>query len=321
MKKEVNSEIARIFYEIADILEINKINYKPQAYRLAAQTIESLNQDLSEIYKKQGEKAIDELPGIGKHLTAKIIQYIKTGKIKEYQKIKKSLPKGIYEIMQIPGIGVKKASLFYNELKIKSVEELKRAAETNQLTKIPGFKQKAQEKILEELSMKKKQNARIPLKQAEYIANSILKEIKKFPGTEKAVIAGSIRRRKPTIGDIDIIIQTNNPKQVIEKFTKIKYAEKIINKGTEKATIISKGIQIDIRIAKQEFFGACLIYFTGDKQHNIWLRKVAIKHHLKLSEYGLFKNNKRIAGKTEQEVYSKLNLKTPQPEKRIGKTE
>lgn len=317
-KRNNNPEIAGIFYEMAEILELQNIKWKPNAYIAAAQTIESLKKDVSEIYKKDGVEGINKLPGIGEGLTKKIVQFIETGKIDEHERLKKSIPAGLYDIMKVPGIGAKKASLFYNQLGIKNIDDLEKAAKEKRLIGLPGFKEKAEERILEGIEMMKNQR-RILLKDAEKIADKILKELRKLPEVEKAIAAGSIRRKKSTIGDIDIIVETLDPENVLNKFAKMKFVGKILGVGKEKATIITKDdVQVDVRVADKNFFGACLLYFTGDKNHNIWLRKIAIKKGWKLSEYGLFKGNKMIAGKTEEEIYSKLGLKFIKPEDRIG---
>ncbi len=321
-KRDVNSEIAEIFYEMADIFEIQDIKWKPQAYRIAAQTLESLSESVSSLYREGGVKELEELPGIGKGLAKKIIQYLKNGKIDEHEKLKKSIPAGIYGMMQIPGIGGKKASLFYHKLKIKSVKELEKAAKSHKLIGMPGFKEKAEEKILEGIEIMKGQKGRMLLAEAERISKPILNAIKKIQEVKEAVIAGSFRRKKPTIGDLDILVRADNKshKKIMDLILKMKFVDKILGKGEEKSTIItSEGLQIDVRVFNDEEFGAGLLYFTGDKQHNIWLRKIAIKKGWKLNEYGLFdKNGKRIAGKNEMEIYDLLGVKFVNPEKRIG---
>lgn len=316
-----NLAIAEIFYEMADILEFQNIKWKPQAYRLAAQTLEGLRGDVYDIYSKGGEKALEELPGIGEGLATKIIQYILKEKIDEFEKLKKSLPSGLYEIMQVPGIGAKKANLFYNKLGIKNIKQLKKAAEQKKLIGLPGFKEKAEENILEGIELLEGRSERMSFRIAEKIANDILKEIRKLPEVDEAIAAGSLRRKKSSIGDIDLIVKTPKPEIVLKKFVKMSFVLKVLGVGKEKATIITKDkVQVDVRVFTKEEFGAGLLYFTGDKQHNIWLRKIAIKKGLKLNEYGLFENKtgKRLAGESEEGIYSKLGLKFVKPENRIG---
>jgi len=320
-KERINEKIASIFYEMADILELQNVRWKPQAYRVAAQTLES-SKDIQDIYLKEGKSGLMKLSGIGLGLANKIIQYIEEEKIDEHERLKKSIPQGLYEMMNIPGIGAKKASLFYNKLKIKTIQDLQKAAEKHKLLGLPGFKEKSEQNILKGIEDFKNQKGRIPLQEAEKIANPIANQLKKLKEVKKIVVAGSIRRKKPTIRDIDIVIETHKPEIVAEKFTKMPFVKEILGKGKEKATIITKsGMQVDIRFFTEENFGSGLLYFTGDKGHNIWLRKIAIKLGYKLNEYGLFQGRKRIAGKTEEEIYNKLGVKYLEPEKRIGETE
>jgi len=319
MKKEgnLNEEIAKIFYEMADILEVQNVMWKPQAYRTGAQSIES-GRDVSEIYSNEGIKGLKEIPGIGEELAKKIIEYIETGKILSYEKMKKAIPKGLYEMMNIPGVGVKRAGLFYNKLGIKSIRELKKAAEEHKLIG-EGLKEKTEKNILDAISLANRK--RILLKDAEKIAEGIVSELRKVKEVKKAEVAGSVRRKKATIGDIDIVVMTNEPEKVADEFVKMDFVKKVIGKGKEKATVITKDdIQADLRFFSEEEYGAGLLYFTGDKQHNIWLRRIAIKKGMKLNEYGLFeiKSRKRVAGRTEEEVYSKLGLKFVEPERRLG---
>lgn len=322
MAKSINSKLAEIFYEMADIFEIKKVPWKPQAYRIAAQTLESLRKDVAEIYKKEGEKGLDSLPGIGGGISKKIIQFIKTGKIQHYEELKKSIPSGLYQMMSVPGVGPKKAYIFYYKFGIKNIRELEKKAKEGKI-RFPGFKEKAEKNILEGIGILRKQKGRISLKDAELLAKKILKELKKIKEIEKVEIAGSYRRKKPTIGDFDIVIQTTKPEEVGEKFSKLPFVNKILGKGKDKVTvIIKKGFQVDLRFFTEKNFGSGLLYFTGDKQHNIWLRKKAMKKGLKLNEYGLFdkKTGKRIAGKTEEEIYKKLGVKMLSPDERVGET-
>lgn len=321
--RKINLRIAEIFYEIADILEIQDVRWKPRAYRIAAQTLESLGENVENIYLRGGIKELEELPGIGEGIAKKIIQYIETGKINEHERLKKQIPAGIYEMMKIPGVGGKKASLFYNKLGIKNIKQLENAAKKRKLLGLRGFKERAEEKILEGIELMRGEKERIPLKDAEKIASRIVKELKKLAEVKEAIPAGSLRRKKISVRDLDIVVKTESPEKVLKKFVKMKFVKQILGIGKEKAIIIThEGIQIDVRVFTNEEFGAGLLYFTGDKNHNIWLRKIAIKKGWKLNEYGLFelKSGKRIAGRSEEEIYKKLGVDMPAPEKRIGET-
>lgn len=320
VKKENNAQIAAIFYEMADILQLKNVKWKPQAYIIAGQTLESLREDVSEIYSKEGIEGLMKLSGIGEALAKKIVQYLKEKKIDEYEEMKKTIPAGLYEMMRVPGIGAKKASFFYNKLGIKTIDDLSRAAEEHRLSGLPGFKERAEQKIIEGINILKSKKERMPLKIAVKMANAIIFELKKLPEVSDAIAAGSIRRKKESVGDIDILVRTGKPEEVLGKFVKMKFVMEILGIGKEKATIITKkGIQVDLRVFEDDEFGAGLLYFTGDKQHNIWLRKIAIRKGFKLNEYGLFNSaGKKIAGRTEEEIYRALDLKIFPPEKRIG---
>lgn len=314
-----NSEIAAIFNEIADILEIKGIAWKPRAYRQAARAIEALDKDVETLYRKGGLKILEEIPGVGEGLAKKIVQYIKTGKINEYERLKRTTPSHINLLMRIPGIGPKKVKKLNKILKITTIKQLEDAAKKHKIAKIPGFGEKSEQDILAGIYLSKKKKDRIPLQMAQTIANKIISKLKKLKEVQKISTAGSLRRKKKTVGDIDIIASSKNPKKIIDTFTKLKEVEKVLAKGPTKAIVILKaGVQTDLRVLPPESWGSGLLYFTGSKSYNIMMRKVAIKKGYKLSEYGLFnrQTNKMIAGKTEQEVCKKLNLKWLKPEKR-----
>ncbi|MCX8158809.1 MAG: helix-hairpin-helix domain-containing protein [Candidatus Pacearchaeota archaeon] len=314
-----NSEIAKIFYEIADILEMQNVQWKPRAYRQAAQSIESLKEDVEKLYQKGNIEKLEQIPNIGEALAKKIVEYLKTGKIKEHKKLLKSIPKHTRELMQIPGLGAKKIKKLHDILKISTINQLEKAAREHKIRNLFGFGEKSEKDILEAIELSKISKDRIPLKEAQKEAKKIINQLKKLKNIEKIEAAGSIRRKKPFIRDIDILVSSNNPEKVINAFVKLKNLKKILGKGATKATIILKsGIQADIRVINPKSWGAGLLYFTGNKNYNIMIRKIAIKKGFKLSEYGLFdkKTGKMIAGKTEKEIAKKLNIKLPKPENR-----
>ena len=314
-----NSKLASIFYEMADILELNNVAWKPRAYRQAAKAIESLPKDVSEVYNKGGLKLLEEIPGVGERIGKKIVEFLENGKVKEHERLKSTLPSHMNVLLQVPGMGPKKAKKLNDSLKISTIEQLESAALSHKIASIPGFGEKSEKDILDSISIMRKAVDRIPLKKAESIADGIVAQLKKLSYVDKISVAGSVRRRKPTIGDIDILVSSKKSGDVIDAFTKVNEADKILAKGSTKAVIITKdGIQVDLRVLKPESWGAGLLYFTGSKNFNIELRKIAIKKGLKLSEYGLFdkKTNKMIAGKTEEEVCKKLGVKLPKPEDR-----
>jgi DNA polymerase (family 10) len=318
----MNLEIAKIFYEMADILEMQNVEWKPRAYRKAAKAIESLSVDVSEIYKREGLKGLMEIPGVGERLAGKIEEYILTGKIKEYERLKKSLPTGLETLIEIPGLGPKKAIVLFKKLNIKTIEDLKKAASEGKIARLPGFGEKSQENILKGIELFEKGQQRLLLSNAITIANEIIEELKKVKGVERIEPVGSLRRMKETIGDIDILVVAKDPAAVMDKFVSLKNVERILAKGEKKSMVILKGnVQADVRVFERDEFGSALQYFTGNKDHNIELRKVAIKKGYKLNEYGLFKGNKKVAGESEEEIYKILVKNYIPPELRENRGE
>jgi DNA polymerase (family 10) len=314
-----NLDIAAMFYEIADILDIQDVKWKPRAYRQAARAIETLSVPIEDIYKKGGLKAIEELPGVGEGIGKKIEEYIKTGKMKKYEEVKASVPPHISLMMKIPGIGPKKVKKLNKELNIKSTEDLEKAAKQHRIADIPGFGEKSEREILEGIELVRQTKERIPLKKAEAAAKKIIDSLKVLKEVQNISAAGSLRRKKETVGDIDILIASEKPEKVIDAFTGMKSVKKVLGKGQTKASVILKnGIQSDLRVLKPESWGSGLLYFTGSKNYNIEMRKIAIKKGMRLSEYGLFdkQTGKMIAGKTEEEVCKKLGVKWVRPEER-----
>ncbi|MBM3199817.1 DNA polymerase/3'-5' exonuclease PolX [Candidatus Woesearchaeota archaeon] len=314
-----NQEIAQIFYNIADILEMNNVAWKPIAYRKAARALESLSEPIEDVYKKGGIKSLEEIPGIGEGLAKKIEQYLNTGKIDEYERLKKSVPPGILKIMQIQGIGPKKAKKLYKDLGIKNVNDLENAAKRHKIQTLETFKEKTEENILKGIELLRQKTDRMLLGSALPQAEEIVSILQKISGVEKVQAAGSLRRMRETVGDLDILVASKNSKPVMEAFTKMTSVKRVLAEGeTKSAVILKTGLQVDVRVVEPSSFGSALQYFTGNKDHNINLRAIAIKKGFKLSEYGLFtkKDDKLVAGRTEEEVYKRLGLSYIEPELR-----
>jgi DNA polymerase (family 10) len=309
-----NLEVARILYEVADLLELKGVEFKPYAYRRAAQTVESLSKDIEEVYK---EDKLDELPGIGKNIAKKIAEIIETGKLKYYEDLKKGMPIDFEALLSVGGLGPKKVKALYKKLKVRNLKDLEMVAKAGKIRKLPGFGEKTESEILENIGLAKLRKERMLLGIALPIAEEIENRLKKLNEVKKVCTAGSLRRMKETIGDLDILITSTNPNKVMEYFTSMPDIRDIIAKGPTKSSIVLKnGLQVDIRVVDEKSFGSALLYFTGSKEHNIALRKVAIAKKMKLSEYGLFKGSRQMAGKTEEEVYKILGLKYIEPEMR-----
>ena len=322
MDKMKNEELAKIFYAIADILEFKNVQWKPRAYRTAARSIESLSKDIEDIYKEEGIKGLKEISGVGEGIAKKIAEFLETGKIQEYERLKKKVPKHFEELLKVPGLGIKRAKILHEKLHIASLKDLEKAAQEHKISKLESFREKSEENILKGISFVKGSGGRMLLGNALPIATEIEERLKSLKEVQKVIVAGSIRRRKETIRDIDILVSAKNAERVTDFFTSMKEVNRVLGKGPTKSSIILKNnLQVDLRIIPLEDYGAALQYFTGSKEHSVHLRKLALKKHLKLSEYGVFKGKKKIAGKNEEEVYNALGLQYIEPELREDKGE
>lgn len=311
-----NLEIAKIFNDIADLLEIKGENpFRIRAYRRAAQNIEGLAKDVAETPKDELRK----IPGIGQDLADKIEEYVKTGKLQSYEDLKKEVPEGLSTLLSVPSLGPKTAKLLFEKLNVKDVETLERLAREHKLIGLPGIKEKTEENILKGIEMLKRGMERQPLGKVLPIANDILEHLRKKASVKKLSVAGSIRRWKETIKDIDILVTSENPKEVMKAFVHLPHVKEILMQGpTKSSVIIHEGLQVDLRVVEEESFGAALAYFTGSKAHNIRLREMAVKSGLKINEYGIFreKDDKKLGGKEEEDVYRILGLPYIPPEMR-----
>ncbi len=318
-----NKEVAEKFYELAKMAELAGDNpFKIRAYLEAARRIENLTVPIEELAK---EGKLTEIKGIGASIAEKINQYLREGKIEKLEELKKKIPETLLEIEKIPGMGAKRAKLLYEKLGIKTVEDLKRAAEQGLIRKLPGFGEKTEKKILEGLnSMKDKTVDRVLLGIALPLAEGITKKLRRGSPVKKLLICGSIRRMRETIGDIDILVTSDKPDKVMDTFVRLPEVKEILVKGDTKTSILTyENLQVDLRVVEPASFGAAIQYFTGSRQHNIHLRELAIKKSLKINEYGVFdlNSNKKIAGETEESVYEALGLDWIPPEMREDRGE
>jgi DNA polymerase (family X) len=313
-----NQELAKIFEEIAIYLEMeDEMIFKIRAYENAAVSISSISEDIEEIYKKGGLAALQELPSIGKGLAEKIEEYLKTGKIKYHEELKKKTPVNVASLRKIEGLGPKKIKILYKKLGIKNIEALEKAASSGKIRVLEGFGEKTESNILKSIKFVKKSSGRFTIFEAETLAKDLENRLRSLKGVGKIVVAGSYRRRKETLGDIDILAVSSDPKKVMDVFTTMKNVAAVYGKGTTKSTVrLQEGIDADLRVVPAKSFGAALNYFTGSKEHNVALRKIAISKDLKLNEYGLFKGQKQIAGASEEGLYKALGLHYIEPELR-----
>lgn len=311
-----NQQIAKIFNEIAELLELKGENvFRIRAYRRAAQNIDGLPKDVTTL----SEEELEAIPGIGKDLAAKIQDYLSTGKVAKHEELKKDIPGGVLDLLRIPGLGPKKAKQFYDKLKVKSVDELEDAIRKGKLSGLPGIQKKTEENILKGIEQIKRGTERQPLGRVLPLAEDIVRRMKEAAPVDKIEVAGSIRRMKETVKDIDILTTSKKPEVVMDVFVKLPHVSRVLAHGPTKSSVITEdGIQVDLRVVEEDSFGAALQYFTGSKQHNIKLREMAVRSGLKLNEYGAFKEpgEKKIAGNTEEEMYKVLKLPYIAPELR-----
>jgi len=310
-----NLELARIFNEIADMLEIKgESPFRIQAYRRGARAMEALAEDIEEIYQR-GE--LRNIPGVGESLAEKIREYLESGRMSYFEELRASLPSGVVTLMQVPEVGPKTALLLYEKLGITTIDELERACKEGKVRTLPRMGAKTEENILKGIELLRRTKERLPLGVVLPHAQEIVDILGRLRQVQEISLAGSIRRMKETIGDIDILVTSTDPDVVMDTFTSLPRVSQVLSKGTTRSSVVlDVGIQADVRVVEPESFGAALQYFTGSKEHNIRLRERAVRKGLKINEYGVFlvRNEKRIAGRTEEEVYATLGLPWIPPE-------
>jgi DNA polymerase (family 10) len=316
-----NKEIAKVFYDIGDILEIKGESvFKVIAYRNAARSLEFLPDDVNEVYKVGSLKALEQIPGVGVSIAEKIEELIKTGKLKYYDEIKKEIPPVTLELTKIPNVGPKTAQKLYEKLKVKNTEELAKALDTPKAGKF--FQQKTRERIKTGIELLKRLSGRIILPFAEPIAREFVGTLKNCPGVLKVDPVGSLRRMRETVGDVDIVCAAREPKKAIDCFVSHTKVREVISKGATKATVIHEdGIQIDLEILPQEKYGSLLQHFTGGKEHNVALRTWGVEHGFSISEHGIKKRGKLHLFEHEEDVYKFLGMDWIPPELRENRGE
>lgn len=327
-----NQEIAQLFYEIAEYLEMEDVPFKPRAYERVAQTIDSLDRECVDIYKEKGIDGLRKISGVGENIAKHIEELLKTGKFRELQEIKKKTPVNISELRKVEGLGPKTIKLLYEKLRVKNLADLEKAAKGGKIARLPHLGQKAEQKILKGIEFLRQSNGRFFLGDILPVVRRMEDRLRKIAGVIHVTAAGSVRRMQETIGDIDILVTTRNQKMVMDAFVAMPEVVHVYGRGLTKTNVrLKMGIDADVRVLPENAYGAGLQYFTGDKTHNIEVRKIAIKKGYKLSEYGLFsakggsalggKGKKLVAGKTEEEIYARLGMALPPPEIRTASGE
>ncbi len=317
-----NIELSRIFAQIAEILKIKEENpFKIRAYEKVALILENLPVDIETIYRQGG---LNNIPGVGESIAQKIEEYLTTGKISYYEELKASVPAGVIELLDIPEVGPKTAKLLYEQLNIDSLEKLEEVVRQQRVRNLPGMGEKSENNILRGIELYKRQKERFLLGRALPLAEEIIGSLSKLKEVDKINYAGSLRRKKETIGDIDILVTSQKPERIMQTFVSLPQVREVLAEGPTKSSVLTReDIHVDVRVVEPRSFGAALQYFTGSKAHNIKLRELAVRRGLKINEYGVFetKTGERIAGEEEEEVYRILDLSFIPPELREDRGE
>ncbi len=316
-----NSEIVEIFTKVADLLDIKGDNeFRIRAYREAVRTIERLPWQIQNLIEEGRD--LTKLPGIGKDLEIKIKEIVKTGGLKQLQRLKKQVPEGLTSLLELPALGPKRVHDLYLQLKIKNKQDLRNKLMQNEVSQLKGFGRKITAQLKKALEQDATKKERIKFKTIEQYLKPLTSWISQDKLVKKVFVAGSYRRKKETIGDIDILAISSDPNQVSRRFTRFPEIKDILSQGETKASVITNpSLQVDLRVVVPKSEGAALFYFTGSKAHNIKIRNIALDKGLKVNEYGVFKGGKRIAGQTEKEIYKLLGLDYIPPELREDKGE
>lgn len=312
-----NLELAKTFALVGDLLEIKgEIVYKTLAYRKAAESLATLGRDVNDIYKEGGQKALMEIPGVGKAIAEKIEELLTTGSLEYLEKVKKEVPGELAALLQIPDLGPKKVSMFYKELGITSIDQLKEAAETGKLRALPKMGEKSEAKILAGIESLTRRSGRLSLGVVLPFAEELLASVRKMPGVKAAELAGSLRRMRHTVGDIDLLVAAKKPDTVIAAFVAEPNVARVTGQGTVKAGVeYHNGMRAQIWVHQPERFGTALQYATGSKEHNVRLREMALDKDLSLSDHSFEREDKsEILCATEAEVYKILGMPWIPPE-------
>jgi DNA polymerase (family 10) len=317
-----NADIAEIFNKVADLLEIEGANqFRVRAYRNAARTVESLSRRVADMLE-DGED-LTELSGIGEDLAGKIKEIVETGTLDQLAEIEDRTSPELADLLDISGLGPKRVKALHDELGITTLDDLEKAAHSGKIRDIEGFGEKTEKKILEDIEAASGEaEDRKLLMVAEQIAEPLMEYLNDSGKIEDMEIAGSYRRRKETVGDLDILVTTDSPEEIMDRFAEYEDVDTVESKGETKSTIILRsGFQVDLRVMEKQNYGAALLYFTGSKSHNIALRKMAMDKDWKINEYGVFEDDERIAGETEEDIYELFDLPYIHPELREDRGE
>lgn len=317
-----NREVAQIFREIAIHLEMRGEPFKPRAYEKVAYVLEALEEPLEEIYGRRGIKGLREIPGVGAAIAEKIEEILRTGRLAYHEELRAGCPVDLPALSAIEGVGPKMIKTLYERLGVRTVADLEAAARSGKLRGLPRFGEKLERKILRGIEFFKTGSGRFLLGAVLPLVREIERRLAGLAPVERAVVAGSIRRRKETVGDADLLVASRDPSAVMDYFVAMPEVMHVHARGETKASVkLRNGMNMDLRVVSGDSFGAALNYFTGSKDHNVALRRIAQERGLKLNEYGLFRGEQKIAGRTEEEIYAALDLSYIPPELRENQGE
>jgi len=317
-----NRDIGRLLREISAYLEMEGVGFKPRAYQKAAEAVEAMEVPVPRLFDEGGAKALATIPGVGKSIAHKIAEFLETGRVAYLEEMKAQRPVQLMELIAIEGVGPKTARALYDALGVRTLADLERVARQGKIRTLRGFGEKSEQEILRGLDFLRQHRGRFPIGEAFPIAYSIEQRLRELDCVEKVALAGSILRRKESVGDADILVISKDAGAVMDFFIRMPEVAHVHGKGITKGSVrLHMGMDVDLRVVSRESFGAALNYFTGSKSHNVHLRRIAQERGLKLNEYGLFKGKKAIAGRTEEELYRALGLPFIPPELREDRGE
>src|SRR5215207_7697237 len=316
-----NSDVAEIFEKVADLLEIEGENqFRVRAYRDAARTVGGRSRSVAEMVEQ--DEDLSGLSGIGEDLAGKIREIVETVTLSQAEELEKETDPGLRELLGLPGLGPERVREIHERLGVSSLQELDEAVRNGKISDLPGFGKKTEQNILKAIEQDRTTEKRIKISVAEQIAESLEEFLGGIEGVNQAVVAGSYRRRQETIGDLDVVASSKKNKEVMERFVEFEDVDEVLSKGAERTSIMLRsGLQVDLRVVPEKSFGTALLYFTGSQPHHVTLRDVSLKRDLKFNEYGLFRGDEQVAGKTEEEVYEELGFYYIEPELRENRGE
>ncbi len=317
-----NRDIGKGLREISAYLEMEGVGFKPRAYEKAADAVEAMEEPVSKLFAEGGVKGVATVPGVGKSIAEKISEFIETGKVDYLEEMKSRRPVDLMELTAIEGVGPKTVGVLYDALGVRTLDDLERVAREGKVRSLRGFGEKSEQEILRGLAFLRQHRGRFPLGEVLPLAYFIEQCLRELDGVDKVTVAGSVLRRKETVGDVDVLVVSRNAERVMDFFVEMPEVAHVHGKGSTKSSVrLENGLDVDLRVVPAKSFGAALNYFTGSKAHNVHLRRIAQERGLKLNEYGLFKGTKAVAGKTEEDLYRALDLPFIPPELREDRGE